>query len=444
MKRRQLLGVACGVAFPTFPFIATGAENTVHKLRGTKINICVPIHPHYNAAVQLLPSFTERYGIQVGLEQVPLAELKKKQMAAMEKAQSDVDLISYVGMWKGEYVKKGLIREISPFLQDQALADPDYHIKDISPDYLETIGLVGGWRGYLQGPNAKLYGLPYGAETSIFAYRSDIFSKHDLSPPATYYELEYLLKAVRQKTGLGSLCTRSQMGHQCVHAWLLHFNPMGGKVFDARWRPIFNDRPGERALGFLRQVVETGPRGGGGFGQAEMLQSFLEGESAMYLDSTIVFGAIRDRKRSRVAGKVAFARHPKASKHASQSGGLGLAIPSRSANPEAAFLLMQWLTSSAQDKAVCRLGGLPARMSTLHDEELARQFPEYLTLRSQLRDVDPDWRPVIPEWDEINTKVLGVAIDSVLRGLQTPAKALGAATQEVEAIMRRSGYMGRN
>jgi len=81
------------------------------------------------------------------------------------------------------------------------------------------------------------------------------------------------------------------------------------------------------------------------------------------------------------------------------------------------------------------------RKSTLQDEALTKQFPEYLTLRSQLRDIDPDWRPIIPEWDEINTRMLGVAIDAALRESMPAKQALDSAAIQVENLMRLSGYL---
>ena len=38
---------------------------------------------------------------------------------------------------------------------------------------------------------------------------------------------------------------------------------------------------------------------------------------------------------------------------------------------------------------------------------MVRQHPEYITLRHQLAYSDPDWRPVIAEWDEINIQARG-------------------------------------
>jgi hypothetical protein len=65
---------------------------------------------------------------------------------------------------------------------------------------------------------------------------------------------------------------------------------------------------------------------------------------------------------------------------------------------------------------VAKVGGVPTRNSTLNDLDMVRQYPEYITLRQQLEYSDPDWRPIIPEWDEINIQALGVAVSEALDG----------------------------
>jgi len=72
-------------------------------------------------------------------------------------------------------------------------------------------------------------------------------------------------------------------------------------------------------------------------------------------------------------GQVSYALHPKGVRYSSQSGGLGLAIPKNAKNADAAFLLLQWLTSKAQDKAVCKIGGVPTRTSRAPSRPPARR-----------------------------------------------------------------------
>ncbi len=444
MRRRTLIqgagSGALGMLAAGWPLTGR-TQDRYAKYKGSTVVMSIPSHPHYDAMLKLLPEFTKQTGIKVETDRLAMARMKDKQLLEMAKPSGDYDLCCYVVMWKGEYVKKNLVRELEPFFRNPALADPDYDFKDLVPRYVENIGLVGGPKGYLAGPGAKLYGLPYGAETSILAYRRDLFAKHGLKPPETYEQFERLLPEVKQKTGLGALTSRGQAGHQCVHAWLLHLNPLGGKVFDDQWNPRFNDRIGVQALKFLKLVSDTGPVGIPGFGQGEMITSFLQGQAAMYLDSSLIFGQVKNPAVSKIVDQVSYMVHPKGLRYASQSGGLGLTIPKNAKNPEAGFLLLQWLTSKPQDKAVVRVGGVPTRTSTLADREMVTLYPEFITLRQQIEYSEPDWRPIIAEWDEINIQALGVAVSEALTGKKTPEEALNGMVPKVTDIMKRGGYL---
>jgi multiple sugar transport system substrate-binding protein len=441
MQRRDLIKSAAVTVFGAgLPFSGAQAQSRYAKYAGQTVVFSVPAHPHYDAMMKILPEFTKETGIKVETDKLAMGRMKEKQLLEMAKPSGDFDLGCYVVMWKGEYVAKNLIQPLEPFLTNAALADPNYDIKDIIPIYLENLGLVGGPKGYLAGPGAKLYGLPYGAETSVLAYRRDIFAKLNLKAPETYEEFSKALRVLKDQSGIGALTSRGQAGHQCVHAWLLHLNPMGGSVFDEQWKPRFNDKAGVAALKFLQDVVATGPVGIPGYGQGESNTAFLQGQAAMYLDSTSIAGLVNDPSKSRVVGNVSWALHPMGVKRASQSGGLGLAIPKNAKHPEAGFLLMQWLTSKQQDKAVTKAGGAPMRNSTLGDAELVRQYPEFITFKEALKHSNPDWRPIIPVWDKINVQALGVGISEALTGKKSAEDALNGMVPQVTAIMREAGY----
>ena len=441
MQRRDFVKSSAITVFGAgLPFSGAQAQNRYAKYAGKSVTINIPAHSHYDAMTKLLPEFTKETGIKVEVDKIAIGRLKEKQLLEMAKPQGDYDLACYIVMWKAEYVSKNLVQPLEPFFANAALADPAYDMKDIIPIYLENLGMVGGPKGYLAGPGAKLYGLPYGAETSVLAYRRDVFAKLNLKVPETYDEFSKALRVLKDQSGMGALTSRGQAGHQCVHAWLLHLNPMGGSVFDEQWKPRFNDKAGVAALKFLQDVVATGPAGIAGYGQGEANTAFLQGQAAMYLDSTSLAGLVNDPAKSRVVGNVSWALHPQGVKRASQSGGLGLTIPKNAKNPEAAFLLMQWLTSKAQDKAVTKLGGAPMRNSTLGDADLVRQYPEFITFKEALKYSNPDWRPIISVWDKINVQALGVGISEALTGKKTAEEALNGLVGPVTQIMREAGY----
>jgi multiple sugar transport system substrate-binding protein len=441
MKRRDFVkGSAITVFGAGLPYSGAIAQSRYAKYAGSTVIINIPAHPHYDAMTKLLPEFTKETGIKVEVDKLAIGRLKEKQLLEMAKPQGDYDLACYIVMWKTEYVSKNLVLPLEPFFNNAALADPAYDIKDIIPIYLENLGLVGGPKGYLAGLGAKLYGLPYGAETSVLAYRRDVFAKLNLKVPETYEDFSKALRVLKDQSGIGALTSRGQSGHQAVHAWLLHLNPLGGAIFDDNWKPRFNDKAGVAALKFLQDVVATGPAGIGGYGQGEANTAFLQGQAAMYLDSTSLAGVVNDPARSKVVGNVSWALHPKGVKRASQSGGLGLTIPKNAKNADAGFLLMQWLTSKQQDKAVARLGGAPTRNSTLTDADLVRQYPEYITFKEALKYSAPDWRPIIAVWDKINVQALGVGVSEALTGKKSAEDALNGMVGPVTQIMREAGY----
>jgi multiple sugar transport system substrate-binding protein len=84
----------------------------------------IPDHPHYDAMLTLLPAFTRESGIKVHVTRSHILRMKGMQLSEMSKPQGDFDLVSYVVMWKTEYVSKNLIHALAPFLKNPGLADP--------------------------------------------------------------------------------------------------------------------------------------------------------------------------------------------------------------------------------------------------------------------------------------------------------------------------------
>jgi multiple sugar transport system substrate-binding protein len=346
-----------------------------------------------------------------------------------------------VVFWKTEYHGKGLVEVLDPYFKRADLALTDYDFKDLITGYVDNIGLVEGVKGYLAGPNAKLIGVPFGSETSVLGYRRDVFEKHKLRVPETYDQLTALLDQIpRLEAGMGALASRGQTGHQVVHAWLLHMAPLGGRIFDDKWQPIFNNAQGIKAAELLKRIIDTGPQGGASFGFDEMKNAFLHGNAAMFLDSIAVAGEVDDPSKSKIAGKIAWALHPAGVRRGSQTGGFGIAIPRNAKSKEAAFLLLQWLTSKKADRLIAAAGGSPSRFSTYRDADLNKRYPYYATFAEALRYADPDWRPIITEWGALNAPIFGVALGEIVTGKKPAKAALDEIVPKITEIMTKGGY----
>ncbi|MCG9551877.1 extracellular solute-binding protein [Vibrio sp. Isolate31] len=410
------------------------------KYKDTTLVVNFPAHPHYNAVMKVLPEFTKETGIKVEVDQLQYLRMREKQTLELTKRKGDYDLISYVVFSKADYVYADQLENLAKYFMNPMLADPKFDAEDLVDGYVANIGVAGGKKGYLKGPTGSLFGLPYGSETSILGYRKDIFEKHNLEVPTNYKEMLSLACEIpKLEPGMGGLASRAASGHHASHAFLLHLSPLGGRVFDDQWKPIVNNAQGVEAAKALKTIVDCGAEGAKTFGFAEAGTSFLQGKSAMFLDSTVFAGQVNDPSKSKVVGKIGWAPHPMGVRKGSQTGGFGIGIPTNAQNKEAAFLLMQWLTSKKADKLVAMAGGNPSRYSTHFDKDVNAKFPHMKVFGEALKDADPDWRPIIPVWGKINAD-LGTTLSKVLTEDLDIQEALDGVAKRAEKEMADAGY----
>ena len=414
--------------------------NPYAEYEGTTLIVNFPAHPHYNAVMQVLPEFTKETGIEVEVDQLPYLKMRERQTLELAQDEGEYDLIAYVVFSKADYVYADQLENLAKYFMNPKLADPSYDSSDLIDGYVYNIGFAGGDKGYLEGATGSLFGIPYGSETSILGYRKDIFEKHGLEVPETYEEmLEIACQIPELEPGMGGLSSRAASGHHASHAFLLHLAPLGGRIFDDAWNPIMNNAEGVAAAEALKQIVDCGPEGAASFGFGEALGSFLNGDTAMFLDTTVVAGQIDDPSKSQVVGNVGWAMHPMGVRRGSQTGGFGIGIPANAENKEAAFLLMQWLTSKKGDKLTALAGGNPSRFSTHADADVNEKFPHMATFGEALKHADPDWRPIIPVWGKINAD-LGTTLSKVLTEDLDIQEALDGVAERTQAVMEEAGY----
>jgi multiple sugar transport system substrate-binding protein len=441
MKRaiKAVLGIGCGIAAMAAA-LPQAVANPYQPHRGKTLVVNFPAHPHYTAVMKVLPEFTKETGIKVEVDQLEFLKMREKQTLELTKSRGDYDLISYVVFSKADYVFADQLENLARFFMNPRLADPSYDPEDIIPGYMQNIGVAGGAKGYLPGPTGSLFGIPFGAETSILGYRKDIFAKHNLKVPTTYDEMMDLACRIPQlEKGMGGIASRAASGHHAAHAYLLHLAPLGGRVFDDQWNPIINNAAGLKAAETLKKIVDCGPEGAKTFGVAEAGAAFLQGKTAMYLDSTVFAGQVDNPAQSKVVGQVGWAMHPMGVRRGSQTGGFGIAIPRNAKEKDAAFLLMQWLTSKRVDKMIALQGGNPIRFSTHADAEVNAKFPYMATFGEALKHADPDWRPIIPVWGKINAD-LGTTLSKVLTENLDIKQAFDGIAARTKAVMTEAGY----
>jgi multiple sugar transport system substrate-binding protein len=439
---RSRMVIACLVAVGILALSASAGAGPYDKYKGTEIVVSWPALPHFDLAKKLIPQFEKETGIKVETDSLQYMKLHDKQVLEMAKPKGDYDVVAWVVFWKTEYVQKGLLTPLSQMFANPALVNPDYDIEDITPAYLQNGGVVGGRQAYLPGPSAGLYGISFSAQTSMMAYRKDLLEKHKIAVPKTYDELIAAAKIIKAKEGIGGVTGRAQSGHMATDFFLTHFAPQGGKILDDNFKPTLNGPEGVKTIEILKEFIATGPVGMAGYSYSEMKNSFVQGDAAFYLDDSKIRKTAEDPTKSKIVGKVGYALHPEGSQCGAGTGGFAMGIPANAKNKEAAFLFIQWFTSKKIDYALAEMGGDPIRTSTMNDPKLQAKFPEYKALVEQLKCAKADWRPLIPEWPQIDNQIIGISVSEAITGKKPAQQALDEAAAKIEALLDSKGYYG--
>ena len=135
MARFSWKAAATGLGAILFATSAAMA-NPYAEHEGTTIVVSWPALAHFNAAEELVEEFIEETGINVEIDSLQYLALRDRQLLEMSKPEGEYDVVSWVVMWKGEYVSKGLLTPLSEFFTNASLVDPMYDIRDIAePEY---------------------------------------------------------------------------------------------------------------------------------------------------------------------------------------------------------------------------------------------------------------------------------------------------------------------
>ena len=167
-------------------------------------------------------------------------------------------------------------------------------------------------------------------------------------------------------------------------------NPVTGNYFDQDWNVLLAEEPYASEFGqFWRELLTTSaPEGIATYEFPDCLPAFQQGRVAMWHDASAHIPEVLDPEKSLVAEEIAFHSMPCQEvnpDHCALVQPFGTWINNASANKEAAWQLVQFLTSKDVQSRAAQAGALltPSRLSVLQDPAtvaaLPATFPEALT-----------------------------------------------------------------
>jgi ABC-type glycerol-3-phosphate transport system substrate-binding protein len=410
---------------------------------GETITVAVIPASYFDNLIAVAPQFEALTGISVRFEKIPPAQIRQK---------SVIDLTSKTGtyathaadpMYYALYSPNKWVEPLDTYVSDSSLTDPSWFKLD---------DIVPAWRS-ANSVEGKLLGIPYDGEVTLQVFRKDLYEAKGLKAAE---DLDGFVKNAAAVHDPGNriwgAALRGLAGAgQNVYIYSSLFKEFGGEWFKGG-RITVNGPEAEAALNWYVDLMRKyAPTAAQNWNWPDIADAFSQGTIGTYIDAHSSASVVNNPEKSKVIGKVAYARWPKGPSGKRVTSIWNWGFPINAALPDkrkkATWLFIQWAASAeTQARTAHRFAG-PAKRSGVNRLSLWRD-PEYInlmrafgdnfveaTLESLQSDTDVDWRPRVPQWPAIGD-TLATAIQVALAGQSSAKAALDDAQRRIEPMMR--------
>jgi ABC-type glycerol-3-phosphate transport system substrate-binding protein len=397
----------------------------------------------------LVKAFEEEHGIDVIFVSLPEDTARQKTMLDLSSHTAEYDIVT-TGVWAlATYAAAGYLEPLDDWMANYA--DPEWFSMD---DYVPASMVGDSYEG-------KVYALPLYTYGPALIYNKALFEEYNVKVPTNIEELEEAAEALTLDTdGDGKIdvygiTMRARRGEEptgdiTAFTWAFGGTWFEGNAYTAdqirenKARPTVNSP--EFIAGYeeyAKLLQNWGPPESANWGWVETMGAFAEGKAAMHLMASSAYWYCRS-VATIDPNDVGVAPVPvgPAGKPIQSFFDIGLSINADSKNKEAAWQVLQFMTSAQVAKAQAEAGitSLP-KISLLLGEELQAYYPldDLQVLLDALEMADPTFMPKIPEYVEL-CDILGTAASEVVAGTKTAEEALNDAQEQINEIMENAGY----
>jgi len=400
------------------------------QFSGQTISLAGAIHPWSNAITPLLPQFTKLTGIDVvtdfQLETAFLGALPIK-LAGGSRTPDVFMFLTY-----GQGISAGWLEPLNTHYSDRSLTDLGWYDET---DLLKTARAFPGWS------DGERYAFPITSEAVTLFINSDALAAKNLPVPQTFDELFATAKAVKTNEMSGIAMRAQAGGNSSPAAMSFVFSYGGAMVKDDK--AAFASPEAIAAVAMYGQLLsQAGPVGVGSYEWYHVLDDFVQGRTAMAIDSSVLATDISNPARSRVARQAAFAAFP----HADGRPPVPFmshwqaCINAKSRNKRAAFLFLLWATSKPTSLQTAATGLATTRLSAWSSEGFEKAFGAQAAAAAltNLQNADVDRAKAIlfhPQSRPIQDAFM-IGVNEVVSGAKSAKSAMTAAAEKANAAIR--------
>ena len=409
MKKRLLAILLAGVMALSLCACGAKAEKEEEASldgNGTTLTLALRSGTYAEVIKQCLPEFEEKYNVKTEVLELAEDDLHSKLALDATNKEGAYDLCMVDGSWMAEFTANGVLAN---------LTEAGYELDDDIIPATTTICYHDG----------DLYLAPYYGNVTVLLYNKEIIEAagYDADKIQSLEDILTICKAA-QADGKKGFIYRGDTANNLVVDAMPILLSYGAWVVDEDNKPTVNMPEFVEAMNFYMELLATGDAEV----KDDLIASVDNGAGAMGIgwpgwyvptdESSADYCAITGKVS---ADSEAF--------NANVYGVWTIGVTANSQNKELTVALLEYLMDKDVQKSTVPNGGVPCRYSSLQDEEVLAQFPQYKVVCAALEG--GVYRPVIEEWTDFYT-ILGTELSNIVNGVKTVEEGLNDAQTQLE------------
>jgi multiple sugar transport system substrate-binding protein len=292
--------------------------------------------------------------------------------------------------------------------------------------------------------NGKIYGVPFYTDAGLFYYRKDLLEKSGYSgPPQTWPELQEMALKLMKDHKLKYGFTFTGANYEGGTLLGMEFVKTSGGTVISGNTVSANSPQAIEGLTTARSMITRGiaPQAVAEYQEGQVEAPFIAGDSAFLRNWTYMFGVFPDPKQSKVhpsqVGVTSVPRASTAIAPVNLGGGWNLYMNAYSQNQDAAWKLMQFMSSPPQQKYTLEtIQYVPTLTALFHDPQVAKADPFSAPVLAKREIAETITPPKSPYYKDMSTAMAAQFQANVL-GKVTPTQAAENVQTQLEQIVKR-------
>lgn len=288
-----------------------------------------------------------------------------------------------------------------------------------------------------QGADGRQYAVPVDLGPGVMYYRRDYMEDRGYDLDVVMQSWDSYLDYGRQLKEDGILLIGDAAAVATAY-WNFNVEPGNGLYFDAEGNSLVTGPRFKRAFELAKQVRDEGMDANIGEWTEEWYAGFREGRFATQMSGAWLLGHLQNWMAPDTAGNWGVSHLP--DNTYGTWGGSFLAIPKQSSNQEAAWDLIEYMTSEPiQLAGFANIAAFPAHTAT-YDNAMFEESIDFLRgqqARLLFAEIAENVHPVRPHrGDQIAESLIGTALEQVLNDGMDIDRALANAEQQIRRRVR--------